>query len=95
MNRIITTYIYIHIYIYIYIHYHIRILSLSGYHVSAWLLAIPNPSMGLSFNSTKFRVLLRHMLGLPLYSKCRTCPACKKALLDIYGDHSLICGTGS
>ena len=35
------------------------------------------------------------MLGLPLYSISRTCPACNKALLDIYGDHSLICGAGS
>ena len=49
--------------------------------------------MGLSFNSTEFRVLLRHMLCLPLYSISRT--ACNKALLDIYGDHSLICGAGS
>ena len=42
-----------------------RLPSLSGDH--AWLLAVPNLSMGLSFNSTEFRVLLRHMLGLPLY----------------------------
>ena len=35
------------------------------------------------------------MLGLPLYSISRTCPACNKALLDIYGDHSLICGAVS
>ena len=35
------------------------------------------------------------MLGLPLYSISRTCPACNKVLLDIYGDHSLICGSGS
>ena len=72
-----------------------RLLSLSGDHAGAWLLAIPNPSMGLCFNSTEFRVLLRHMLGLPLYSISRTCPACNKTLLDIYGDHSLICGAES
>ena len=67
-----------------------RLLSLSGDHVSTWLLAIQNPSIGLSFNSIEFRVLLRHMLGLPLYSLSRICPACNKALLAIYGDHSLI-----
>ena len=59
------------------------------------ILAVPYHSMEPSFNSTEFRVLLRHMLGLPLYSISRTCPACNKALLDIYGDHSLICGAGS
>ena len=51
------------------------LLSLSGDHACAWLLAIPNPSMGLSFNSTEFSELLRHMLDLPLYSIYRTCPA--------------------
>ena len=35
------------------------------------------------------------MFGLPLYSIYRTCPAFNKALLDIYGDHSLICVAGS
>ena len=34
------------------------------------------------------------MLGLPLYSISRICPACK-ALLDIYGENSLICVAGS
>ena len=51
--------------------------------------------MGLSFNSTEFRVLLRYMLNLPLYSIYHICQACNKALLDIYGDHSMICGAGS
>ena len=63
-----------------------RLLSLSVDHAGAWLLAVPNPSMGLSFCI---------LLGLPLYSISRTCPACNKTLLDIYGDHSLICGAGS
>ena len=67
----------------------------SGDHAGTWLLAVPNPSMGLCFNSTEFGVLLRHMLGLPLYRISHTYPACNKALLDIYGDQSLICGAGS
>ena len=34
-------------------------------------------------------------MDIPLYRISRTCPACNKALLDSYGDHSLICGAGS
>ena len=34
-------------------------------------------------------------MGLPLYNISRTCPACNKELLDIYRDHSLICGAGN
>ena len=49
--------------------------------------------MGLSLKSTECIVLLRHMLGLPV-NIYRTCPACNKALLNIYGDHRLICGAG-
>ena len=47
------------------------------------------------FNSNGRRVLLIHMLGLPLYNIYITRPACNKALLDIYVDHSLNCRAGS
>ena len=35
------------------------------------------------------------MLGLHLYCISRTYPTSNKALIYIYGDHSMICGTGS
>ena len=69
------------------------ILSLSGDHT--WLLVVSNPSCGLYFNYIEFKVLLRYMLGFPLYNISRICPSYNKASMDIYGDHCLICGAGS
>ena len=69
-------------------------ISLAAGHAGAWLLAMPMPTMGLAIPPREFRVLLRHTLGLPIYSAPRTCPSCNCARLDIWGCHSLICGSG-
>ena len=71
-----------------------RLKSLAADHAGAWLLAVPMPMMGLAIPAREFRVLLRHTLGLQIYSAPRTCPACNSARLDVWGSHSVICGSG-
>jgi hypothetical protein len=38
--------------------------------------------------------LLRLTLGLPVYPVQRTWPSCRKAVLDVFGYHSLMCNAG-
>ena len=71
-----------------------RLTSLAAEHAGAWLQASPLPSMGLAIPAREFRVLLRHTLGLPIYSAPRSCPVCKSSLLDVWGSHSVVCSSG-
>ena len=71
-----------------------RLNSLASDHAGAWLQALPMPTMGLAIPAREFRVLLRHTLGLPIYSAPRPCPTCNGACLDVWGIHSVACGSG-
>ena len=66
------------------------LLSLLGDHAGAWLLAVPYHSIGLSFNSTEFRVLLDicwAYLYIIYLVHVQQLYYIVKALLDIYVDH--------
>jgi hypothetical protein len=71
-----------------------RLLSVSSSHAGCWLQALPNENLGLKFSNKEFVALLRLTLGLPVYASSRRCPVCQTAPLDIYGHHSLSCGSG-
>ena len=71
-----------------------RLNSLASTHAGAWLQALPMPTLGLAFPPREFRVILRHSLGLQLYSAPRSCPACNNSQLDVWGIHSVSCSSG-
>ena len=52
------------------------------------------PSQIPQWDSLLIPLNLEYFLDICWASILCTCTACKKALLDIYGDHSLICGAG-
>ena len=59
---------------------------------SAWLKAIPNPSLGLAMPVTEFVVAVRIWLGIPLFPTAQLCSC--SSLIDSYGDHLLGCSYG-
>jgi hypothetical protein len=71
-----------------------RLLSVSARRAGAWLLALPSKILGLKLENREFRVLLRMLLGAPIYPTEKRCPVCHAAPLDVNGAHSLVCGTG-
>ena len=56
---------------------------------SAWLKAIPNPSLGLAMPVTEFVVAVHIWLGIPLFPTVQLC-SCSSSI-DSYGDHLLDC----
>ena len=59
---------------------------------SAWLKAIPNPSLGLAMPVTEFVVAVHIWLGIPLFPTVQLC-SCSSSI-DSYGDHLLGCSYG-
>ena len=59
---------------------------------SAWLKAIPHPSLGLAMPITEFVVAVHIWLGVPLFPTAQFC-TCSSSI-DSYSDHLLGCSYG-
>ena len=56
-----------------------------------YLSAPPLQTLNLTISSQEFTIALCRQLRLPLYETVSVCSACENALLDTFGDHSIIC----
>ena len=56
-----------------------------------YLNAVPIPALQLSMTPSEFQSSTRYRLCLSVYNKESCCPQCHKVLLDVYGDHALVC----
>ena len=59
-------------------------------HACSYLSAPPMPNLGLELSSHEFVEALCRQLRVPIFSSVSLCPACNSALLDTFGDHSLV-----
>eukprot|EP01042_Synura_sphagnicola_P036485 gene36485-biopygen7194 len=57
----------------------------------SWLLSTPQTGFGTVMNSQDFRISLKRRIGIPIFSNENGCPRCN-GVLDIFGDHAVICG---
>ena len=58
----------------------------------AWLLAIPNPNLGLTLSKEEFILSVCMWLGCHLFPQSSRC-VCGH-IIDLHGDHVLGCGHG-
>ena len=70
-----------------------NVLSYSLPHACSYLSAPPMPNLGLELSSQEFVVALCRQLRVPIFSSVSLCSACNSALLDTFGDHSLVCAS--
>ena len=70
-----------------------RMASLSLPQAGAWLNCPPPPALGLHLRRSEFVIAARFRLGMPIYDKSGSCPACGEES-DTMGDHGMVCGTG-
>ena len=70
-----------------------RMASLSLPQAGAWLNCPPLPALGLHLRGLEFVIAARFRLGMPIYDKSGSCPACGEES-DAMGDHGMVCGTG-
>ena len=69
-----------------------RLTACAAPHASAWLRAIPAPSLGLTMSRHEFVLAVRLWLGIPVFSSYIRCPC--RQIIDPMGDHLLGCGHG-
>jgi hypothetical protein len=72
----------------------IRLSQTIGPGSSGWMAAPPSPSLGLTFDSSTYRVLLRWHLGIPLVPASlegAACPLGCGTTVDTFGDHMVCC----
>ena len=70
-----------------------RMASLSLLQAGAWLNCPPLPALGLHLRGSEFVIAARFRLGMPIYDKSGSCPACGEES-DLLGDLGMVCGTG-
>ena len=71
-----------------------RLLALSSSFSSAWLKAVPTPSLGLAIPGPEFLVALHQYLGLPILTPTSNVRCACSSIVDLFGDHWLGCGVG-
>ena len=67
-----------------------RLSSLGLPHAGSWLSVVPMPALGLHLRASEFIPVVKYRLGIPVYTRNGTCPACSLPS-DKMGDHSLGC----
>lgn len=60
-------------------------------HVSDFLQAAPIEGLGQKFSSRGFRAVLQYRLMLPIFDGKSLCSCCQRCVLDVMGDHALVC----
>ena len=68
-----------------------RLQSLCLPQSGAWLAAPPVPALGLHLSPCEFQISVKYRLGIAVYEGERKCPYCRSGILDIFGDHAIIC----
>jgi hypothetical protein len=67
-----------------------RIRSLAVPYTADWLNVVPLLVLGLHLKPREFKFAVAYLLGIQIYQKERTCPACKRAC-NKFEDHSVAC----
>ena len=57
----------------------------------AWLAAPPVPALGLHLCPSEIQISDKYRLGIAVYVDEGKCPYCRSGILDIFGDHAVIC----
>ncbi|KAM0014048.1 putative exostosin [Helianthus debilis subsp. tardiflorus] len=64
---------------------------LKGLHAHDFLTVIPIEGLGQCMSAVEYRAILKYRLMIPLYPEDETCPICRKACMDKYGEHAVHC----
>ncbi len=70
-----------------------RITALASWGTASWLAPAPEAAAVLRLSPHAFRSLLAYRLGCPFLQEGQSllCPKCRKANVDMFGDHLLAC----
>ncbi|KAI3713814.1 hypothetical protein L1987_72400 [Smallanthus sonchifolius] len=60
-------------------------------HAQDFLTVIPIEGLGQRMSAVEYRSILKYRLMIPMFPNDETCPVCRKACLDKYGEHALHC----
>ena len=66
-------------------------LSFNMPHATDYLNVLPRKKIGLFLTNEEFRLTVSRQLRLPVSGRSSMCPLCNTAVLDVYGDHALVC----
>ncbi|MFS7911951.1 hypothetical protein Hanom_Chr02g00124051 [Helianthus anomalus] len=58
-------------------------------HAQDFLTVIPIEGLGQRMSAVEYRSILKYRLMIPMFPNDETCPVCRKACLDKYGEHVL------
>ncbi|KAL8257952.1 hypothetical protein R6Q59_029993 [Mikania micrantha] len=64
---------------------------LKGPHAQEFLTVIPIEGLGQCMSAVEYRSILKYRLMIPMYPEDETCPICRKACMDKYGEHAVHC----
>ncbi|KAM0018007.1 putative exostosin [Helianthus debilis subsp. tardiflorus] len=64
---------------------------LKGPNAQDFLTVIPIEGLGQCMSAIEYRAILKYRLMIPMYPEDETCPICRKACMDIYGEHAVHC----
>jgi hypothetical protein len=64
---------------------------LQGPHAQDFLTVIPIEGLGQRMSAVEYRAILKYRLMIPMFPDDETCPVCRKACLDQYGEHAVHC----
>ena len=64
---------------------------LKGAHAQDFLTVVPIEGLGQRMSAVEYRAILKYRLMIPLFPPDDSCPICKKACLDRFGEHALHC----
>jgi hypothetical protein len=68
-----------------------RMNAISDTLASRWLMVRPDQRLGLHLSSDCFRISVKRLLGISLFSGNDKCSSCHKEPMDSFGDHAVIC----
>ncbi|KAM0044098.1 putative exostosin [Helianthus debilis subsp. tardiflorus] len=60
-------------------------------HAQDFLTVIPIEGLGQRMSAVEYWSILKYRLMIPMFPNDKTCPVCRKACLDKYGEHALHC----
>ncbi|MFS7924544.1 putative exostosin [Helianthus anomalus] len=60
-------------------------------HAQDFLTVIPIEGLGQRMSAVEYQSILKYRLMIPMFPNDETCPVCRKACLDKYGEHALNC----
>ena len=60
-------------------------------HAQDFLTAVPIDGLGQHMSPVEYRTVLKYRLMIPLFPGNESCPVCRKACLDSFGEHAVHC----